>query len=139
MYYIIKKRKRGRKKSIRSSRSLARKRFMKNKRRFSRKPGHRRPTPRRSQRSLLKWKSFQKEKRWSSPTLTERRSMRSRCRKNFKRDCFLLPKVYKYPVCWSNCSYSKKGLLAAYRRARQYKHANVARKAQALRKKLGYI
>ena len=56
-------------------------------------------------------------------------------------NCFLLPNVEKFPVCAAltktkyPCLIDQDGVLAAYKRARQYKYKSVAIKASSLKKK----
>jgi hypothetical protein len=53
--------------------------------------------------------------------------------------CMLLPEKLKFPVCNKNpppCTYNKRGINAAYVRARQWKYNDVADSVQRLRKKL---
>ena len=57
--------------------------------------------------------------------------------KNCGKKCFLGPGK-TFPICKKNtCKISSKGVYAAYIRARQYKHANISRKAKKLLIKMG--
>jgi hypothetical protein len=48
------------------------------------------------------------------------------------KKCFLGPKK-SFPICKKNtCKVSKKGVYAAYVRARQYHHKNISQKAKKL-------
>lgn len=52
----------------------------------------------------------------------------------------MMPDDLKFPVCNKGappCTYNKKGITAAYVRARQYGYDDVAAKVEGLRKKLG--
>lgn len=56
--------------------------------------------------------------------------------------CFLLPSAQKFPICASSkrggsCKPDCRGLLAAERRARQYKYNNVATRARRMAKSIG--
>ena len=67
---------------------------------------------------------------------SERRKLLDTCGKS----CFMMPKDLKFPVCNKEappCTYNKRGITAAYVRARQWGYEDVATKVQALRKKLG--
>jgi len=67
----------------------------------------------------------------------ERQFMMDVCGPN----CFLLPHVEKFPICAAltrtkyPCKIDQDGVLAAYKRARQYKYEDVALKASKLRKR----
>lgn len=68
--------------------------------------------------------------RWSrvSPkTKSVRISLRKRCGSK----AFLIPSKLKFPVMRSRgpCRYDCKGIMAAYKRSRQYRYPNVSRKA----------
>lgn len=73
-------------------------------------------------------------KRWKSPTRTQRKRMLSKCGPN----CFLQPKLLKYPICDPSCEVNKYGLEAAYKRARQWKKRGVAKKAKSMMRKYSY-
>lgn len=63
-----------------------------------------------------------------SPGRHERTVMLKRC----GRKCFLGPGV-SFPICTKGtCSVNKKGVHAAYQRARQYKHKKIASRAKKL-------
>ena len=63
----------------------------------------------------------------SAPKGKERSKMLKKCGSK----CFLDPKNKKYPVCSKgSCKVSKKGLQAAYTRARQYHRQGIANKAK---------
>ena len=72
-----------------------------------------------------------------APTRTsERRKLLQTCGKS----CFMMPGDLKFPVCNKDappCIYNKKGITAAYVRARQWGYQDVADNVEALRKKLG--
>lgn len=62
------------------------------------------------------------------PGYHQRTVMFNKCGKK----CFLGPKN-SYPICKKNtCKISSKGVHAAYIRSRQYKRANISRKAKHL-------
>lgn len=66
----------------------------------------------RKTRKSVPWKGWAKE----APNTRQRRTMKKRCGKK----CFLGPKI-SFPVCAKNtCKVSKKGLWAAYIRAREW-------------------
>ena len=68
-----------------------------------------------------------------APNYHQRTVMLKRC----GRKCFLGSKK-SYPICKKNtCKISSKGVYSAYIRARQYKHANISRKANKLLIKMG--
>ena len=46
--------------------------------------------------------------------------------------CFLMPDKEGFPVCTSNCMFDCGGILSAYRRAKQFKHPQVAKQARLL-------
>jgi len=61
---------------------------------------------------------------------------RTKMLKNCGKKCFLDPFNKAYPICKKNtCKISKKGILAAYIRSRQYKKSNISRKAKKLMNK----
>lgn len=72
-----------------------------------------------------------------APTRTsERRKLLQTCGKS----CFMMPGDLKFPVCNKEappCTYNKKGITAAYVRARQWGYQDVANKVETLRKNLG--
>lgn len=83
---------------------------------------------------LKKWFELLKEaknsvKGWTKvapKTKSERESIKKRGGEN----CFLDPKNLKYPVCRkTDAEFDCRGALAAYRRARQYKQYDIAKKA----------
>jgi hypothetical protein len=49
--------------------------------------------------------------------------------------CFLNPKEEKFPICSKSCDIDCRGVHAAYQRARQYKHEDIAEKASSLLKR----
>jgi hypothetical protein len=64
-----------------------------------------------------------------NPSTHERKDEVKQCGKQ----CFLLPTELKYPVCdLKTCSFSCAGLHAAYVRAREWKHEEVAQKAASM-------
>jgi hypothetical protein len=64
--------------------------------------------------------------KYEKPSYHERMVMKKTCKK-----CFL--NKNKYPICTrGTCKLNKKGVYAAYIRARQYKNKSVARKAKKL-------
>ena len=50
--------------------------------------------------------------------------------------CYLLSSELKFPVCNKNCSYSRAGIQAAFKRAREWKYEKVATKAKNLLNKM---
>jgi len=73
-------------------------------------------------------RGWKKEK----PSYHQRTIMLKSCGKK----CFLGPNK-SFPICKKNtCKISKKGVNAAYIRARQYKHTNISNKARKMLKKL---
>ena len=57
--------------------------------------------------------------------------------KHCGKKCFLGPRK-SFPICKKNtCKISSQGVYSAYIRARQYKHANISRKANKLLIKMG--
>jgi hypothetical protein len=65
---------------------------------------------------------------WDAPGTHERTLMRKRCGKK----CFLGPNT-SYPVCARHtCKITPEGALAAYIRARQWKHPTIAARARRL-------
>jgi len=72
------------------------------------------------------WKGWKNEK----PNYHQRTMMRKKCGSK----CFLGPKSKKsFPICKKNtCKVSRKGVYAAYVRARQTKHNRVAQKAKRM-------
>jgi hypothetical protein len=72
-------------------------------------------------------RGWKKEK----PSYHQRTVMLKRCGKK----CFLGPNK-SFPICKKNtCKISKKGLNAAYIRAREYKHKSISNKAHKMLKK----
>lgn len=72
-------------------------------------------------------------KGWKAPrTRKQRRRQMKKCGKK----CFLEPDNLGYPVCNSNCNYSRKGLKAAQIRAKQYHNKRIANLATKLLLKL---
>lgn len=70
---------------------------------------------------------------WSKqqPSRKERTNMLKQC----GRRCFLGPKK-SFPICTRNtCKINRKGLYAAYVRAKQYKHRSISAKARKLIKR----
>jgi len=68
--------------------------------------------------------------------VSERRELLKQCGKS----CFMLPKELKFPVCNKKappCTYNKRGITAAYVRARQWGYEDVAAKVDRLRTTLG--
>jgi hypothetical protein len=60
------------------------------------------------------------------PSLKQRVKMREKC----GRKCFLGSKT-SFPICIKNtCTISRKGIYAAYIRARQFKYYKISRKAK---------
>ena len=75
-------------------------------------------------RKNIPWKGWKNEK----PSAHQRTVMLKKCGKK----CFLGPKK-SFPICKKNtCKVSKKGVYAAYVRARQYHHKNISQKAKKL-------
>ncbi len=84
-------------------------------------------------------KNYVKKEKWSlkSPKKgKERHTLLKVCGPH----CFLLPNVEKFPVCAAlnktthSCHIDQDGVLAAYKRARQYKYKDVEIQALKLRK-----
>ena len=72
-------------------------------------------------RKNVPWKGWKNEK----PSYKQRTIMRKKCGKK----CFLGPKK-SFPICKKNtCKISKKGVYAAYIRARQYKKNAIVKKS----------
>lgn len=66
----------------------------------------------------------------------ERRDVLAKCGKS----CFMIPERLGFPICNKNpppCEYNRKGINAAYVRARQWKYQEVAKGIEKLRDKLG--
>ena len=79
-------------------------------------------------RKNVPWRGWKKEK----PGFHQKTLMMKRCGKK----CFLGPNK-TFPICKKNtCKISKKGVYAAYVRARQYKHANISKKAKHILNKM---
>ncbi len=62
------------------------------------------------------------------PRGTARHTLILKCRSN----CSLMPDTEGFPVCVSNCKFDCGCILAAYRRAKQYKYPQVAEQARLL-------
>ena len=76
----------------------------------------------------LPWKGWKNEK----PGFHQKTVMMRKCGKK----CFLGPNK-TFPICKKNtCKISKKGVYAAYVRARQYKHRRISQKAKQLLSKI---
>lgn len=74
------------------------------------------------QRKSVPWKGWSLEK----PSRHERTVMRKKCGSK----CFLGPGT-SFPICKKNtCNVSKKGIAAAYVRARQWKYDTISSKAR---------
>lgn len=81
-----------------------------------------------STRKNVPWKGWKRE----NPNQHQRTVMLNKCGKK----CFL-GRRKSFPICKKNtCTVSKKGVYAAYVRARQTKRNRVAKKAQRMLKKL---
>jgi hypothetical protein len=75
-------------------------------------------------RKNLPWKGWKKE----APSTHQRTVMMQKCGKK----CFLGPNK-SYPICKKNtCKISRKGVYAAYIRARQYHKRNISKKAKKM-------
>jgi hypothetical protein len=75
-------------------------------------------------RKNVPWKGWKNEK----PSIHQRTVMLKKCGKK----CFLGPKK-SFPICKKNtCKISKKGVYAAYVRARQYHRNSISQKAKKL-------
>jgi len=75
-------------------------------------------------RRNVPWKGWKNEK----PSIHQRTVMLKKCGKK----CFLGPKK-SFPICKKNtCKISKKGVYAAYVRARQYHRKSISQKAKKL-------
>jgi len=75
-------------------------------------------------RRNVPWKGWKNEK----PSIHQRTIMLKKCGKK----CFLGPKK-SFPICKKNtCKISKKGVYAAYVRARQYHRKSISQKAKKL-------
>jgi hypothetical protein len=75
-------------------------------------------------RKNVPWRGWKREK----PGYHQKTVMLKKCGKK----CFL-GKNKTFPICKKNtCKISKKGIYAAYVRARQYKHRNISAKAKKL-------
>jgi hypothetical protein len=82
--------------------------------------------PGRRTRKNVPWKGWSGEK----PGFHEKTVMMQKCGKK----CFLGPNK-TFPICKKNtCKVSRKGVYAAYVRARQYKHRNISAKARKMLK-----
>jgi len=63
---------------------------------------------------------------------SDRHKMKKKCGKK----CFLLPSEEKFPICSrGSCRTNCNGLLAAYKRASQYKYSRVKSRAKSLAKR----
>ena len=81
----------------------------------------------RKTRKNVPWKGWSKQK----PTTHQRTTMMKRCGKK----CFLGPNK-SFPICKKNtCKISKKGVYAAYIRAREYSTIKGSRKYRNISKK----
>ncbi len=79
-------------------------------------------------RKNVPWSGWKREK----PGYHQKTVMLNKCGKK----CFLGPNK-KFPVCKKNtCKISKKGVYAAYVRARQYHYTKISRKAKKMLKKI---
>jgi len=75
-------------------------------------------------RRNVPWRGWKNEK----PSTHQKTVMLKKCGKK----CFL-GKKKSFPICKKNtCKISKKGVYAAYVRARQYHHKNISQKAKKL-------
>jgi hypothetical protein len=75
-------------------------------------------------RKSVPWKGWKNEK----PSTHQKTVMLKKCGKK----CFLGPKK-SFPICKKNtCKISKKGVYAAYVRARQYHRKSISQKAKKL-------
>lgn len=75
-------------------------------------------------RKYVHWKGWKKEK----PGTHQKTIMMKRCGKK----CFLGPNK-SFPICKKNtCKISKKGVYAAYVRARQYRRYKISKKAKRM-------
>ena len=79
-------------------------------------------------RKNVPWRGWKNEK----PGAHQKTVMMRKCGKK----CFLGPKK-SFPICKKNtCKVSKKGVYAAYVRARQYHKRNISKKAKSLLNKM---
>ena len=79
----------------------------------------------RRRRGLVPWAGWSKQ---NPKTTTERKRMLRLC----GRKCFLGPGT-SYPICVKNtCKQSRRGVYAAYVRARQYHKSGISKKATSL-------
>jgi len=77
-------------------------------------------------RKNVPWKGWKKEK----PNSDQKKVMLKKCGKK----CFL-SSGKKFPICKKNtCKVSRKGVYAAYVRAKQYHKSNISKKAKKLLK-----
>lgn len=84
-------------------------------------------TSSRKTRKHVPWKGWSKQK----PSIRQRTTMMKRCGKK----CFLGPNK-SFPICKKNtCKISKKGIYAAYVRAREYTTIKGSRKYKNISKK----
>ena len=66
---------------------------------------------------------------WSKLCTKKRREMLKKC----GTPCFLAPKRLGYPICRPRkCEPDKCGILAAFKRSRQYKNTRVSSRARSL-------
>jgi len=80
--------------------------------------------PSQKTRKNVPWRGWKSEK----PGSHQKTIMMKRCGKK----CFLGPNK-SFPICKKNtCTVSKKGVYAAYIRARQYKHKRISQKAKKM-------
>ncbi len=78
-------------------------------------------------RKNVPWRGWKSEK----PGVHQKTLMMKRCGKK----CFLGPNM-SYPICKKNtCKISKKGVYAAYVRARQYHRNKISKKAKRILRK----
>ena len=78
-------------------------------------------------RRNVPWRGWSKK----APGFKEKRIMSEKC----GRKCFLGPKT-TFPICNKNtCRINKKGVYAAYVRAKQYKRTSISKKALRILKK----
>jgi hypothetical protein len=79
-------------------------------------------------RKNVPWRGWKSE----NPGAHQRTVMMRKCGKK----CFLGPKK-SFPICKKNtCKVSKKGVYAAYVRARQYHRRNISQKAKSILNKM---
>ena len=79
-------------------------------------------------RKNVPWRGWSKQ----APGFKQKKIMSQKC----GRKCFLGPKT-SFPICSKNtCKINKKGVYAAYVRAKQYKRRNISKKALKLLKRM---